>query len=261
LWTGTPQTWVELNFWCSAGDNQDGQQPGWRQGGHGPLAGYWTGAPNSFVYLHPGGSHDTSSASAAHSGRQVGWALLNTIDGFRYYASLWSGSPQSWVNLHPRGSSNSYAHGIWGDQQVGHVLIDGVQHASLWTGSAESWLDLSPPDSTDAMAIDVHAGWQVGFCEFDGVKRASLWHGTPESREDLASALTGSWADSSADSLWIHGATLYVVGWGINNETSRYEALLWMRPLSLGCSGDLNLDGERDQSDLGILLAAFGTCP
>jgi hypothetical protein len=31
--------------------------------------------------------------------------------------------------------------------------------------------------------------------------------------------------------------------------------------LQKGCVGDLDLDGDTDQSDLGVLLAAYGTCP
>ena len=77
---------------------------------------------------------------------------------------------------------------------------------------------------------------------------AGLWSGAAASFEDLSLGLTGSWGATSATSIWSDGIDLYIAGYGFNNTTGQYEALMWTRVIP--APGSLALLG------LGGLVAA-----
>jgi hypothetical protein len=65
---------------------------------------------------------------------------------------------------------------------------------------------------------------------------------------DLSLALTGSWSNTVAKSVWSNGATLYVAGFGNHNGST--QALLWSRPQPCLLPGDMNSDSRRDGADV-----------
>ncbi len=202
----------------------------------------WTSG--GVVDLDPVGS-TSSEASSVFAGKQAGMANIAAA----VHAGMWSGSANSWVDLHPVGQfvSISRALAIHTGQQVGWAMKGTGPRASLWTGSAGSWVDLTPPNASHAMARGVYQGLQVGvvFTGSPGKEHAALWHGTPESWEDLNAALTGDWVGVTATGVWRDQTTIYVLGYGLNVATGRFEALLWQRPdcyADSDASGDLGID-------------------
>jgi hypothetical protein len=109
-------------------------------------------------------------------------------------------------------------------------------------------MSLHPAGADSSYAAGVHDGWQVGVVIVGAEEHASVWSGDAESWEDISLALPGSWSRTSARGVWSDGATLYVVGSGLNNDTGRIEALLWSRPIP--CRVDLNGDGVVDTRDV-----------
>jgi hypothetical protein len=98
LWSGTADSWVDLNpagstssyaFAASAG-----QQAGYAVVGEAYRASLWSGTADSWVDLNPAGSTG-SIAFAASAGQQVGFAVVDGV----YRACLWSGTADSWVDL------------------------------------------------------------------------------------------------------------------------------------------------------------------
>ena len=51
--------------------------------------------------------------------------------------------------------------------------------------------------------------------------------------EDLSLAVTGKWSGTYAQSIWSDSTTTYVAGYGFNDATLRYEALLWRRQIAV----------------------------
>jgi hypothetical protein len=204
----------------------------------------WSGTAASWVDLNAAGA-TKSAAVGVHDGRQVGYARFDGVDR----ASLWSGAAASWVDLHPAGATVSTAYAIHDGQQVGYVRVDGPAHASLWSGTPESWVDLNPPGAQSSHVHDVYAGRQVGGATILGVSRASFWSGTAQSWEDLSAALSGSWLSSGALGVWSDETTIYVVGHGYNLVGGRNEALMWTRPLVVGCYVGCDGSGELDVFD------------
>jgi hypothetical protein len=218
----------------------------------------WSGTPDSRVDLNP--STATSSfAYGVFGTQQVGSARSwEEADS----AVLWYGTAASWVGLNPAGASSSFAFATSGTHQVGSATFgdNNALHAGLWSGTAASWVDLHPAGATSSEAYSVSGAYQAGYANFGASQTASLWSGTAASWEDLSLALTGSWSNTVAQSVWIDGATLYVAGSGHNNTRNRDEALLWSRPLPCAplCVGDINVNGSVGLDDLAILLAHFG---
>jgi len=253
LWHGTAASWVNLNpigaSQSGCYDVHDGQQVGYVVNGI-FRASLWKGTAASWVDLNPVGS-TLSQARGVHNGQQVGYARF---DGVRH-AGLWQGTADSWVDLHPAGAAASNAWGIYMNTQVGDV----AGHAALWTGSAESWVDLHPAPATDSFAESVHGDFQVGKAQVAGRYRASLWKGPAESWEDLSQALTGSWDQTFAQSVWSDATTLYVAGYGMNMDTRLQMAILWTRPISQ-CIADITGDNVVNVADLLALISAWGPC-
>jgi len=228
LWKGTADSWVDLHPVGATRSIAYGSYLG-RQVGSAAINGLthaslWSGAATSWVDLNPTGAAQ-SYASGIFENSQVGIAIF----GVTPHASLWTGTADSWVDLNPVGASESQADSVHAGQQSGHARIGGVWRASLWRGTPESWVDLHPEGSSESTAYGLYAGQQVGIAVFDGVGRASLWSSTAQSWEDLSIALSGSWGDTEAHSIWSDESTTMVVGIGLNNTTGRREALLWTR--------------------------------
>ena len=142
LWSGTADSWVDLNpagsTQCEANAISGGQQVGYARVGGVFRASLWSGTAASWVDLNPAGA-TRSLAFAVSGGQQAGDAMVGGV----LRASLWSGSAASWVDLHPAGSTQSQALAASGGQQVGYAIVGGVGRASLWSGTADSWVDLS----------------------------------------------------------------------------------------------------------------------
>jgi T5SS/PEP-CTERM-associated repeat protein len=200
LWTGTAESWVDLNpagaYESAANAASGGQQVGWANLGDYPRfdghAGFWTGSAESWVDLHPAGS-SWSYAEDVSDGQQVGAAWF----GEGFHAGLWSGTAESWVDLNPPGSTESIAYGIAGARQAG--VADG--HAAIWSGTAESFFDLHDllgPEysASEARSIDVSGDdiWVAGTAYQGDIRHAVLWHYTipePASIVLLVSAAAG----------------------------------------------------------------------
>ena len=139
----------------------------------------WKDSASNAVNLHPNGFRD-SAAVAASGGQQAGWGF--TLSG-RTHALKWSGSASSVVDLDPTGDSSA-AHGISGDQVVGHRTLQDGPHASLWT--SRGVVDLQPSGFKVTIARATDGTQQVGDgYAGDGTRHALLWNGTAESFVDL----------------------------------------------------------------------------
>jgi hypothetical protein len=121
---------------------------------------------------------------------------------------------------------------MWGNQQVGMAVIGGVERASMWSGTGATWVELHPDGASGSVALATDGTHQVGWANVGGVQRACLWTGTANSYEDLAVALQGDWSESVARGIWSDGTTVFITGYGFNDDTSQYEAILWTRPVS-----------------------------
>lgn len=141
LWTGTPESWVDLHppgavfsaAWATAGAIQVG---------HGQIgsqyhAFLWRGTAASWVDLNPAGSTE-SFANGAWGNQQVGSARFGGVT----QAGLWSATPSSWVSLHPANATGSFAAATCESFQAGWAVFDSVNRAGIWSGSASSWEDL-----------------------------------------------------------------------------------------------------------------------
>lgn len=229
LWSGTGASWVNLHP-TGAFNSQGFGIAGGQQVGVADNACLWTGTAGSWVNLHPNGATE-SAALSTDGNQQVGVALF----AGQYRASLWSGTQGSRVDLHPVVATRSWGSAVSGGQQVGDVYMNDHYHASLWSGSAASWVNLHPAAASDSWAHSVHAGTQVGAAVVAGVTRASLWSGTAASWVDLHAFLPEHFSGSRAYGVWRSGATTFVVGYGVNTQTLREEALMWMKgPVTLG---------------------------
>jgi hypothetical protein len=88
------------------------------------------------------------------------------------------------TNLHPAAATFSEVHDIYGDQQVGFVMI-GANRAALWRGTAESFVNLHPAGTAASRALGVGGGQQAGWATIAGRRRASVWGGTAASWVNL----------------------------------------------------------------------------
>ncbi|MFG0283203.1 MAG: protein kinase [Phycisphaerales bacterium JB039] len=285
LWSGTVESWVDLHpeGASSSGPlrNSAALQVGSATIGGVLRAGRWAGSAASWLALHPEGAAE-SLARAIGNGQVAGQAdgraglwdddgawvdlsppgatrgQVNDTDGVRQVgevmidgvrrASLWRGTADSWVDLHPAGAEHSLIRSMDADQQAGAVTVGGRGHAAVWNGTAESWVDLHPAGATTSSAAAVHGGVQAGSARYGGggVYHAGVWTGSAESWEDLSLALPGSWWHSYGLDVWTDETTIYVVGYGWNDATSRREALLWMRPIAGAGSASAAAGQPRD---------------
>lgn len=232
IWNGSAASWVDLKP-AGSGDSSNAfatagtQQAGFATFSGVSRAGIWSGSAASWVELHPQGAA-RSIALGTTGTQQAGFAEIGNTN----HAGVWSGSATSWVDLSPTGSTDSLAYAIAGSLQAGYATIGGVQRAGIWSGSAASWVDLNPRRSTRSEALDANGAFQAGYAVYKSVAHAGVWNGSAASWEDLSATLTGLWGSSEATSVWSDATTLYVAGYGFNNETNRPEALLWTRPIA-----------------------------
>jgi uncharacterized membrane protein len=149
-------------------------------------------ATNTVVELTPS---DWSAQPNDVAGEyQVGHGAGPTT-GFATHALLWHGTAASLVDLNPTGFSNSYAYGVYGNNQVGAGWGDAtvtpplgpVSHALLWHGTPDSVVDLHPAGyaGSQANAAFKNDAVGIGFGPSGGLWHALLWHGTADSVVDL----------------------------------------------------------------------------
>jgi PEP-CTERM motif len=185
----------------------------------------WSGSPESFVDLHPGGAWTDSNFQAASRNSRVGIGYRGDAPEAR--AMLWLGTSNSVIDLTPTAAYRGLALGTTDDTQVGSVQYTHfIEHATLWHGSRESSIDLNPGRARQSIAYGAYGNRQVGYSGlFDSnnnyVEHATLWQGTSESAIDLNSdGLDESWAlDMFGD---------FQVGSGIGSSTgNRFHAMVW----------------------------------
>ncbi len=232
LWSGTAGSWVDLQppglqTVSQAFGAHSGQQVGYAieyvSGIGRGRASLWSGTAASWINLHPGAPSESSFALGVFEGRQAGNANFGGVQK----AGTWSGTAASWVELHPAAASASYAVDLDASQQVGRATVGGFGHAALWSGTAESWVDLNPAGSSSSVAGAVDRGLQVGTALVGSEDHAALWTGTAASWTDLHGFLPDRFRSSAARDIWYSGETTYVIGYGFNTLTGRYEAVLW----------------------------------
>jgi hypothetical protein len=146
------------------------------------------------------------------------------ITGSQYHALLWTGSADSVVDLHPSGFTDSFAFGVFDDQQVGDGIAGDVSHALLWTGSADSVVDLQPSGFTRSVTFGVSGGQQVGRGTLPGGKdHALLWTGSADSVLDLHTFLPPEFTHSYALGIDADGN---IVGYASKRATGSHPFLL-----------------------------------
>jgi hypothetical protein len=286
-WSGSASSWVDLNPSGSVGSHayamSGTKTVGWAWG---TTAALWNGTAASGL---------SGAAAFAISGtHEVGYVVVSSA-GYIFHALLWS-ADGSTVDLNPPNATSSFAYGVSGTQQVGsastwdggssaglwngtadswvelgsgaayatsgtHQVGYAGSHAALWSGTAASFVDLNPAVASSSQANGISGPYQVGYVNLGipgSTSSASLWSGTASSWENLSLALTGSWSNTVAQSVWSDGTTLYVAGSGFHNTANRNEALLWSRPLPPSCgSADFNHDGD---SGTDADIEAFFAC-
>jgi hypothetical protein len=195
LWSGDANGFTDLGVGTATAVG-DGQQVGFDAFGQAAL---WTGTPESFVNLNPAG-WNTSAASGVGGGQQVGVANQQRVCGEKkggcgsgtytvFQPFMWTGSAASAIDLHPAGYTSSQARATNGVQQAGFGWVNNAaqiprRHALVWSGSAASVVDLNqfmPLGFTDAAATGIDAagnvvGWAVkGSANGTASTHAVMW--------------------------------------------------------------------------------------
>jgi len=209
----------------------------------------WT-PPNGQLSLHPAAGVSGSGANAIDGAHQYG-SITTPNPGATVHAAMWSGVAASVMDVHPGGYSRSWILGAGDGQAVGAAYLGDSSHAGLWVGAA-AFLDLNPPAAIGSSLVAAHGGVQVG----NGPGGAGIWFGTPASFMTLTDHLPPNITSATARDVDVSDGVITVVGSGFNSATGRSEALVWRS--APACPGDLNGDAVVNQSDLGILLSAFG---
>jgi hypothetical protein len=221
--------------------------------------------------LAPASSFGNSRANGISDDGNVIFGLHNSLA-----AIFVGGAPVSLGDL-PGGAASSYPLGASGD---GNVIVGGSSsensgflgnEAFLWS-SVTGIMGLGdlpdPPFGSVANAVAAN-GVVVGSADIDpfggSTPKAFIWdfvNGMRDLRSvlvseyGLASALA-NWSLISATGISSDGKTIAGTGFGPNGEEAWIVRLDVAAP---ACFGDIDGDGKTCQSDLGILLAAFGTC-
>ena len=166
-------------------------------------------------------------ASSAGEGQGIGRDVTSVVAGDLEGSGLFRPIDDQSFIQDIQGSETMPEFSYWRKINATALLTGGVKMAS----AAEF--------NTEFRLWDVYAGQQVGWAIVGGVFRASLWSGTAVSWEDLSMALTGSWGDTEASSIWSEGSTIYIAGNGFNNTSGRGEALIWTTPVPAPGAGAL----------------------
>jgi hypothetical protein len=161
LWSGSAASYIDLHpgglYTDSAGFGISGN----REAGIGeypdpnsPYAGVyiahamtWTDSAASYLDINPTNISGitTSYAYSIYDNTEVG-TISGSGTGNSVHASLWSGTAESAVDLNPAGFATSTASSVYGNQQAGRGVMNGIstEHALLWSGTAASAIDLNP---------------------------------------------------------------------------------------------------------------------
>lgn len=226
---------------------------------NGYYAALWTGAPSSFVNLHP--AEALSSVATDTDGfRQSGY-LQRPAPSYQVRAGFWSGTASSFVDLHPDETAiSSVAYAISGNQEGGSVNYNGFGRAALWSGTAASFTDLgsgavlSVTSTQQAGVRGQHAGvwfgtaasfvdlnpvgaaWseahatidtmQTGFAAYGPYRHALLWFGSASDYIDLQPTLRSTYRESQAESVWTDGNRVFVAGSAVDFRGASHP-ILW----------------------------------
>jgi len=257
LWHGTAASWVDLHPAGSAESHAygvgDGEQVGYARLGGQTRACLWRGTAASWTDLHEPGPPDFSVAFGVDNGQQVG--SVRAADGLDR-ARLWKFPTANWIDL-TVGLTSSSLSDVSDGEQVGYFFVGGTWRASLWRGTIPSWVDLHPVGTNWSFARAVDRGQQVGRVHIGPYDRASLWSGSAASWVNLHHFTPSDFLESVATGISRDDNFIYVVGYGYNGVSARYEALLWSQGLPGACCSAAN--GCQDGVIPDICVAGGGT--
>jgi hypothetical protein len=116
----------------------DGQQVGSATFGGVATPGMWSGTPDTFESLLPGGVTGASVVQCRY-GLQIGWVTTQ----LGIHAAVWRSSANDWMDLHgflPSSMQSSYATDLWVDPLTGETVIVGYAYdASSARNEAVVW--------------------------------------------------------------------------------------------------------------------------
>mgnify|MGYP001564971617 CR=1 FL=1 len=167
------------------------------------------------VVLDPPGSLSPQT-TGVWGNVQVGSAYYGPEGNAYTHALLWRGAAAPLVDLTPSFADSSGASGVFGDQQVGAITVNGVTHAGLWHGTAASFVDLDPAGGSGMSGTS--GSQQVGRKGGHAV----MWSGSAESMVDLHPAFALQTSTSGVG----NGQQ---VGWvSFNNDSGhQFHACMW----------------------------------
>jgi hypothetical protein len=126
-------------------------------------AGYWTGTAESWVDLNPDPTFlfTQSRANAVFGGYQVGQADVPMLGEGGEHAAFWNGTPQSWVDLEtflPDHYLGSNAFDVWSDGRT--IYVAGVAfNNALNRSEAILWTNTVPEPASAAVLGTALALW------------------------------------------------------------------------------------------------------
>lgn len=138
----------------------------------------WNNPTSLGVGLNPLNANG-SAALATNGTLQVGGAY-QAGGASEEHPAVWSGTANSVVYLDPP-NYLGLANGIAGNQVVGFISLNLVDHAMLWTGNNFTPTDLMPAGATQSDALATDGVRQVGYAG----QHAILWNSTAASAIDL----------------------------------------------------------------------------
>ncbi|MCA9278065.1 MAG: hypothetical protein H6815_04665 [Phycisphaeraceae bacterium] len=249
LWTGTSASHVDLHPALAESSEalavHNGQQGGYAMINGYPRASVWTGTSGSWRDITPA-VYDFSVVYGLDDSQHVGSTLF-----FLGNACVWNDNGTSSTILHSGFENHSSAYDVYSGQQVGYIAFLFNTRACYWNSEFGTQVYLHPNNGIGSVAYSVYDNYQAGWVSeaASQVRHACIWHGSVETWEDISAVLPGSWRDTEARGIWHDGTTLYVVGFGYNNATSRNEALLWSKPLDQSCYADCDNNGTLSVAD------------
>lgn len=193
----------------------------------------WSGTPESRVDLHPtalAGANapgdQRSRALDTDGASQVGYVdLILPLGGGSYtsetHALLWHGTGTSAIDLHPQGWDASYAYGVKNNTQVGYgIETAGFSDitAFVWHGSAQSRVALG-----EGTVLDTNGATHVGAIGVNNSSHAFRWDGDSGSGFDLHNLLPAGYINSGASGINDAGD---IIGWA-QKPSGYLVGVLW----------------------------------